>query len=77
MINLNYSDRSVTELVEFLSPKVIKEGEDIGRQSGSTQWRLSRGEMGDSTKQVNFIAIRVVLVSQNLAVNDEKMIAYF
>jgi hypothetical protein len=77
LINLNYSDRSVTELVEFLSPKVIKEGEDIGRQSGSTQWRLSRGEMGDSTKQVNFIAIRVVLVSQNLAVNDEKMIAYF
>lgn len=45
--------RSVTELVEFLTPKKLKEGEDIGRQSGSLQWRLNRGEMGDSIKNVN------------------------
>ena len=36
--------RLVTEVVEFLTPKVVKDGEDIGRQSGSLQWRLSRGE---------------------------------
>jgi peptide-N4-(N-acetyl-beta-glucosaminyl)asparagine amidase len=37
--------RRVGEVVEFLSPKKIKEGEDIGRQSGSLQWRMSRGEI--------------------------------
>ena len=48
--------RYVTELVEFFSPKIIKEGEDIGRQSGSLQWRLDRGEIGESTKTVlNYI----------------------
>jgi hypothetical protein len=31
--------RRVTEIVEFITPKKIKEGEDIGRQSGSLQWR--------------------------------------
>ena len=36
--------RLVKEIVEFLSPKHIKEGEDVGRQSGSLQWRMSRGE---------------------------------
>lgn len=38
--------------MEFVSPKSLKEGEDIGRQSGSLQWRLSRGELGDSVKEV-------------------------
>jgi hypothetical protein len=37
--------RMVTEVVEFLTPKQVKEGEDIGRQSGSLQWRMSRGEI--------------------------------
>jgi hypothetical protein len=37
--------RLVVEIVEFLTPKQIKEGEDIGRQSGSLQWRLERGEI--------------------------------
>ena len=37
--------RLVSEIVEFLSPKQIKEGEDIGRQSGSLQWRMERGEI--------------------------------
>ena len=36
--------RLMREVVEFLSPKQIKEGEDVGRQSGSLQWRMSRGE---------------------------------
>lgn len=37
--------RKLAELVEFMSPqKRVKEGEDIGRQSGSLQWRMSRGE---------------------------------
>ena len=37
--------RMVTEVVEFLTPKQVKEGEAIGRQSGSLQWRLNRGEI--------------------------------
>jgi peptide-N4-(N-acetyl-beta-glucosaminyl)asparagine amidase len=37
--------RRVVEVVEFLSPKEVKDGEDIGRQSGSLQWRLDRGEI--------------------------------
>lgn len=37
--------RLVTEIVEFLSPKKVKDGEDIGRQSGSLQWRMERGEI--------------------------------
>ena len=37
--------RLLTEIVEFLTPKQIKEGEDVGRQSGSLQWRMSRGEI--------------------------------
>lgn len=43
--------RLVNELVEFLSPKIIKEGEDVGRQSGSLQWRLERGETHASPNQ--------------------------
>lgn len=34
----------LAELLEFMSPKKVKEGEDLGRQSGSLEWRLSRGE---------------------------------
>ena len=41
----------LAELLEFMSPKKIKEGEDLGRQSGSLEWRLSRGEF--QTKPVN------------------------
>ena len=37
--------RMVSEVVEFMTPNKIKEGEDIGRQSGSLQWRLTRGEI--------------------------------
>lgn len=44
--------RSITEIVEFLTPKIIKDGEDIGRQSGSIDWRMSRGEIGSIVKQV-------------------------
>lgn len=43
--------RFLNELVEFVTPKTIKEGEDVGRQSGSLQWRLSRGEMGMNKEQ--------------------------
>lgn len=41
--------RKLVELVEFMSPKKLKEGEDVGRQSGSIEWRLSRGEFHPST----------------------------
>lgn len=41
--------RKLAELVEFMSQKKIKEGEDVGRQSGSLQWRLSRGEIHTAT----------------------------
>ena len=37
--------RLVTEIVEFLTPKTVKDGEDVGRQSGSLQWRVNRGEI--------------------------------
>lgn len=37
--------RLTTEIVEFLTPKTVKDGEDVGRQSGSLQWRLNRGEI--------------------------------
>ncbi len=37
--------RLVSEIVEFLTPKKLKDGEDIGRQSGSLQWRMERGEI--------------------------------
>ena len=37
--------RSTTEIVEFLTPKTVKDGEDVGRQSGSLQWRMNRGEI--------------------------------
>ena len=37
--------RTATEIVEFLTPKVVKDGEEVGRQSGSLQWRLNRGEI--------------------------------
>jgi len=37
--------RTVTEIVEFLTAKKVKDGEDVGRQSGSLQWRLDRGEI--------------------------------
>lgn len=37
--------RLVSEIVEFLTPKQVKDGEDVGRQSGSLQWRLNRGEI--------------------------------
>lgn len=36
--------RKLTELVEFMSPKRVKEGEELGRQSGSLEWRMTRGE---------------------------------
>lgn len=50
-----YQFRMVTELVEFLSPKQAKEGEDTGRQSGSLQWRLTRGEIQESAEvMINF-----------------------
>ena len=37
--------RLATEIVEFLTPKKVQEGEEAGRQSGSLQWRISRGEI--------------------------------
>lgn len=52
LVNRNEREmRLVTELVEFLTPKVAKKEEDIGRQSGSLQWRISRGEI----KAVNML----------------------
>lgn len=47
--------RLAFEIVEFLSPKGPKEGEDIGRQSGSLQWRLSRGETQANRTEVKIL----------------------
>ncbi|XP_033629269.1 peptide-N(4)-(N-acetyl-beta-glucosaminyl)asparagine amidase-like isoform X1 [Asterias rubens] len=42
--------RSAVELAEFLSPKVIRNGEEQGRLSGSIAWRLARGETRGDTR---------------------------
>lgn len=39
-------ERSIVELVEFISPKTPKPGEYGGRTSGSMAWRVARGEIG-------------------------------
>lgn len=38
--------RTIVELVEFISPKPPKPGEFGGRISGSMAWRVARGEAG-------------------------------
>ncbi|XP_070567617.1 peptide-N(4)-(N-acetyl-beta-glucosaminyl)asparagine amidase-like [Ptychodera flava] len=38
--------RTIMEIVEFLSIKRVKDGEEQGRSSGSLAWRLARGETG-------------------------------
>lgn len=43
-------NRLIVELVEFLTERTAKEGEDAGRVSGSLAWRLQRGEAGDISK---------------------------
>ncbi|XP_038072397.1 peptide-N(4)-(N-acetyl-beta-glucosaminyl)asparagine amidase-like [Patiria miniata] len=42
--------RAAVELAEFLSPKVIRNGEEQGRLSGSLAWRLARGETQGDTR---------------------------
>ncbi|XP_077363448.1 peptide-N(4)-(N-acetyl-beta-glucosaminyl)asparagine amidase isoform X2 [Festucalex cinctus] len=44
---LQLAERLIVELVEFISPKMPKEGELGGRISGSLGWRIARGETGD------------------------------
>lgn len=39
-------ERTIVELVEFVSPKTPKPGEYGGRTSGSMAWRTARGEIG-------------------------------
>ncbi|KAM6281581.1 peptide-N(4)-(N-acetyl-beta-glucosaminyl)asparagine amidase isoform 2-T3 [Porphyrio hochstetteri] len=49
-------ERTIVELVEFISPKTPKPGEYGGRTSGSMAWRVARGEMGpEKRKEVIFI----------------------
>ncbi|XP_066934387.1 peptide-N(4)-(N-acetyl-beta-glucosaminyl)asparagine amidase-like [Clytia hemisphaerica] len=45
-----FTTRHIKEIVEFISPKGVKAEEQQGRQSGSTNWRSMRGEMGDPSK---------------------------
>lgn len=45
--------KKLSEIVEFMSPKKIKEGEEIGRQSGSIEWRLRRGEFNPGPVRLN------------------------
>ncbi|XP_077404163.1 peptide-N(4)-(N-acetyl-beta-glucosaminyl)asparagine amidase [Vanacampus margaritifer] len=44
---LQLTERLIVELVEFISPKMPKQGELGGRISGSLAWRIARGEIGD------------------------------
>ncbi|XP_062425323.1 peptide-N(4)-(N-acetyl-beta-glucosaminyl)asparagine amidase isoform X2 [Rhea pennata] len=49
-------ERTIVELVEFISPKTPKPGEFGGRTSGSVAWRAARGEIGSKKrKEVIFI----------------------
>ncbi|XP_064362231.1 peptide-N(4)-(N-acetyl-beta-glucosaminyl)asparagine amidase isoform X4 [Dromaius novaehollandiae] len=45
-------ERTIVELVEFISPKTPKPGEFGGRTSGSTAWRVARGEIGSEVFQL-------------------------
>ncbi|XP_025901319.1 peptide-N(4)-(N-acetyl-beta-glucosaminyl)asparagine amidase isoform X2 [Nothoprocta perdicaria] len=47
-------ERTIVELVEFISPKTPKPGEFGGRTSGSMAWRVARGEAGSERKEVIF-----------------------
>uniref|UniRef100_A0A8C3CCM9 Peptide-N(4)-(N-acetyl-beta-glucosaminyl)asparagine amidase n=1 Tax=Cairina moschata TaxID=8855 RepID=A0A8C3CCM9_CAIMO len=48
--------RTIVELVEFISPKPPKPGEFGGRISGSMAWRVARGEAGsEKRKEVIFV----------------------
>nr|XP_047932036.1 peptide-N(4)-(N-acetyl-beta-glucosaminyl)asparagine amidase isoform X2 [Anser cygnoides] len=48
--------RTIVELVEFISPKPPKPGEFGGRTSGSMAWRVARGEAGsEKRKEVIFV----------------------
>ncbi|KAJ7415446.1 Peptide-N(4)-(N-acetyl-beta-glucosaminyl)asparagine amidase [Willisornis vidua] len=49
-------ERTIVELVEFISPKTPKPGEYGGRTSGSMAWRMARGEIGpEKRREVLFI----------------------
>ncbi|KGL74389.1 Peptide-N(4)-(N-acetyl-beta-glucosaminyl)asparagine amidase, partial [Tinamus guttatus] len=49
-------ERTIVELVEFISPKTPKPGEFGGRTSGSMAWRVARGEIGsEKRKEIIFI----------------------
>lgn len=39
-------ERTIVELVEFISPKTPNPREYGGRTSGSMAWRVARGEIG-------------------------------
>ncbi|XP_049606380.1 peptide-N(4)-(N-acetyl-beta-glucosaminyl)asparagine amidase isoform X2 [Syngnathus scovelli] len=43
---LELTRRLLVELVEFISPKIARQGELGGRVSGSLGWRMARGETG-------------------------------
>lgn len=48
--------RTIVELVQFISPKPPKPGEFGGRTSGSMAWRVARGEAGsEKRKEVIFV----------------------
>ncbi|XP_051927065.1 peptide-N(4)-(N-acetyl-beta-glucosaminyl)asparagine amidase isoform X2 [Hippocampus zosterae] len=48
---LELAERLLVELVEFISPKIPKQGELGGRTSGSLGWRQARGETGDADSE--------------------------
>ncbi|XP_061700586.1 peptide-N(4)-(N-acetyl-beta-glucosaminyl)asparagine amidase isoform X3 [Syngnathoides biaculeatus] len=45
---IELSERLLVELVEFVCPRIPKQGELGGRISGSLGWRIAREEMGDA-----------------------------
>jgi peptide-N4-(N-acetyl-beta-glucosaminyl)asparagine amidase len=49
--------RRINEIIELFTPRTVKDGEDVGRQSGSLQWRLSRSETG--TQVLLFLCFKI------------------
>lgn len=66
--------RLVSEIVEFFTPKVAKKEEEFGRQSGSLQWRIRRGEIKAVNKLENGFIFKInklpFIIKYNTAKNE-------
>ena len=61
-------ERASVELVEFLSVKKARDGEEQGRISGSMAWRLARGETRGNAATNGNVEVKYNLPALNLHV---------